>query len=230
MPKLSQVHERSNGLEFILRKLYDFQGQFTTPEGYTGITVRSVIDGLVEKYVAFSATQPGHQMIQVLETILHVKSYAATVTYLNTAILALPGKQEVSQRVETLITSAGPLVKRYGLRALAPLCGNLLRYWVEHVLGKPPGQHHTHTLLRISQWLCDCARCVPVKRFLGGPESSIQMSFIGAPARRHVEQQIGLFAGIAAAYETIRTSPQGLLVSATLGEVPFVILTSLADH
>lgn len=106
-----------------------------------------------------------------------------------------------------------PRIEQYGLAVLAPLCQNILLHWIRMVLGDKPASNPTSVLSSITWWTCTCTHCIRAKTFLtSGTSRNLILERIGAPSCKHVEQQIGKFARLAATYDTVRTSPQGLNV------------------
>ncbi|EIN14556.1 hypothetical protein PUNSTDRAFT_130187 [Punctularia strigosozonata HHB-11173 SS5] len=112
--------------------------------------------------------------------------------------------------------------------------------WVTKVLGPKPSEATQH-VARMRSHDCTCAPCTEIFRFLTtSPERSHRLECIGAPKRRHVEQQLLTYAGSCAQWSTITTSPQGLSVmktdliyqpikwKATLAQSPS-ILKSISD-
>ncbi|KAK7696246.1 hypothetical protein QCA50_000899 [Cerrena zonata] len=213
LPKLSQVPSGSKGLEVVFRKLYDCRSQFHVPEGYSGITIRVVIDGLVQKYIASNAPYSTDRILQDLKAILHVRSHAATVAYFNTSIVTFR-TQPAYQCVEFLLNSMRTLIDHYGAEALAPITRSLMRHWFNNVLGKRPDSDCTPALHSISQWVCSCNHCTRAKHFLQTQITKmIHMDRIGAPARKHLEQKLDTYAQLAATHVMVRTTPQGLTIT-----------------
>lgn len=103
----------------------------------------------------------------------------------------------------------------------AHACRVILRAWGERVLGPRPSDGAAQTALaNIGRWICGCTHCTSAHTHLtNGKAEQIRLLNIGAVARKHVEQNLALYAWSAATYETIRQSPQGLEVRWTI-EIP----------
>lgn len=93
----------------------------------------------------------------------------------------------------------------------------ILRAWAEKVLGPRPSQANAQAIVAsMRQWTCSCEPCASVRRFLTAQaERHKTLDRIGAPKRKHVEQQLTLYARGATTYQTTTGSPQGLQVSVT---------------
>lgn len=91
----------------------------------------------------------------------------------------------------------------------------IMRAWAEKVLGPRPSEAGAQGILAsLRQWTCACEPCASVRRFLTAQaERAKTLDRIGAPKRKHVEQQLTAYARGAATYQAIMRSPQGLQVS-----------------
>ena len=153
------------------------------------------------------------QNADVFCQLLHIKAGASIGTYLDTRVFL-----NITQpALESLIYSLEPLISKYGADALAPACQKLMTAWVRTVLGKKPDSDWVSALSPLKRWSCTCTHCTRVKRFLNSnPDPVLRLERIGAPSRKHLEQQLNSSARTIATYDMIRSTPQGLTVSATL--------------
>ena len=88
--------------------------------------------------------------------------------------------------------------------------------WTDKVLGAAPTGNAglSEQLKGLSRWTCSCTYCNTARTFLIKTSGkSTSMTRIGAPNRKHVEQQLSAYARGVATYEMIRSTPQGLMVS-----------------
>lgn len=92
---------------------------------------------------------------------------------------------------------------------------NIMFAWASQVLGMKPADASPYIALALRN-PCPCEYCRKVVAFLTSNNAvrSLNLHSIGAPKRRHVEQQLTSYGGSAvASWTTISTSPQGITVS-----------------
>jgi hypothetical protein len=91
----------------------------------------------------------------------------------------------------------------------------ILLAWISLVLGPRPSKHIPMSTIQaiVARSTCKCQECLQVKGFLLGNTESITLSRIGAPKRRHVEQELSIpNIRELVTHRTIGRSPQGLEV------------------
>lgn len=113
---------------------------------------------------------------------------------------------------------------------------NVLFAWASKVLGAKPPSASAHLAL-VQKNACSCPECRQVVSFLTGgttTDRALNLARIGAPKRKHVEGQLAAYGGATvASWTMIRTTPQGLTVSAITRFIPvasLLIIRFCADH
>ncbi|KAH9934631.1 uncharacterized protein B0H18DRAFT_1180741 [Fomitopsis serialis] len=91
---------------------------------------------------------------------------------------------------------------------------SIVMLWANKVLGPKPTEMANSVITKLQSHGCKCAHCVQVFNFLtSSADKSCRMERIGAPKRKHVEQELNKYARTAATWSMIPGSPQGLTVT-----------------
>ena len=100
---------------------------------------------------------------------------------------------------------------------LPPTYQSIVSAWLGIALGPFPIVNTALTeLAELDKcWRCSCAQCAQVRQFLTrGTAKSIDLRQIGAPARRHIETYLTMYARQSSKFDTLRgQGKQGLTVS-----------------
>ncbi|KAL0568271.1 hypothetical protein V5O48_013714 [Marasmius crinis-equi] len=113
------------------------------------------------------------------------------------------------------------LAERQGMAVSAePFASSLRRImdnWAKLILGpRPDAATATAAPLfaQLKKFTCSQRECVEVRQFLGPNDvrRTIRLEKMSGPARKHVEKELKVHATTAATFETIRTTPPGLVV------------------
>ena len=98
---------------------------------------------------------------------------------------------------------------------IAPALQAIMLLWAQKVLGPRPANSDTAAtwIQALQKWTCTCDICKVVRTFLAsGVEGKKNWPRIGAQKRQHVEKYLRTHAQPIATWETILTTPQGLMV------------------
>ncbi|KZT67691.1 hypothetical protein DAEQUDRAFT_672681 [Daedalea quercina L-15889] len=91
---------------------------------------------------------------------------------------------------------------------------SILMLWANHVLGTEPHKAPKEIMNLLQTHNCKCTRCTSVFEFLlNGLVKTHRLHCIGAKLRKHVEAQLSRYARRCATWQTIQSSPQGLLIT-----------------
>ncbi|KAF7789411.1 hypothetical protein EIP86_000355 [Pleurotus ostreatoroseus] len=99
-----------------------------------------------------------------------------------------------------------------------PAFRQIARAYTQEVLGPFPSGTIDERLAVIRHWSCSCTPCTQVRMFLlSDSKRSITLLKIGAPSRKHVEDNLYRYVTAeGATWSTVRTSsPQGIMVTKT---------------
>lgn len=202
------------GAKAVADELLAQRTRLVFPASYTGRTLSAVILTFAHRYATGPAPPTPQGVLDKLAWCLAVGAPALAQTVLTHLAAAEPSY------FDRVLVPLLPLLRPWcAARAqpalLPPAVQAVAGAWADRVLGpRPPrdaalAQH----LSAVARWACACTHCAAVRRFLtqtAGAATSLQR--IGAPSRKHVEQQLALHARGLAAWEMIRTTPQGLTV------------------
>ncbi|EJD55214.1 hypothetical protein AURDEDRAFT_118417 [Auricularia subglabra TFB-10046 SS5] len=139
----------------------------------------------------------------VLDRVLHG---AHSTQYISDVLIPLIEQLAAFAREHRLSLSGEPF---------ASAIRQIMSVWLDKVLGAMPDESLSRSLLNtLARYTCTCEECKSVRTFLTTiPERVLTLDRIGAPKRKHVEQQLSSWARGAATYDFIRTTPQGLKVT-----------------
>ncbi|KAH9842664.1 uncharacterized protein C8Q71DRAFT_876807 [Rhodofomes roseus] len=91
---------------------------------------------------------------------------------------------------------------------------SIVMLWANKVLGPRPSETANTIISRMQNHGCKCLHCVQVFKFLtANADKTCRLERIGAPKRKHVEQELGRYAQTAATWTMISGSPQGLTIT-----------------
>ncbi|KAL1741386.1 hypothetical protein HDZ31DRAFT_45534 [Schizophyllum fasciatum] len=90
----------------------------------------------------------------------------------------------------------------------------IVTLWAKQSLGPKPVDPPAHILVGLRKHTCHCQVCADVFKFLDKSEAkSHRCERLGAPKRKHLENELGKFARGAAEWSVIDSSPQGLKIT-----------------
>lgn len=195
------------------------RARFVFPEEYAGRTLDSVIITFAEKYIKFVPAQSPAVVMHVLNWCFSVQ----IPSLLQVAIdqFTHPAKLN-AQYVRTVLVPLLPELRSWGLNngildSLAPAFQKIVAAWNDKILGPSPQPNPSLAtqLKDLAKWTCSCEHCSTAKKFLTKMAgSSTSLPRIGAPSRKHLEQQLSVHARGLATFTMIRSTPQGLTVGA----------------
>lgn len=206
--------------------------RFVFPQGYTGVTLDSLIASFARAYIQsllfqappsygyYSGGRPSN-----MNAILAALDWCITMKYpalFGTVVQQFTNQEKLTKQYLTdiLVPFLPELwtwaLKYSALNAVAPAFQRAMSAWTDVALGAPPAANATLAtqLQGLARWTCSCEHCPTARAFLsqqGGP--STQLTRIGAPKRRRVEQQLLTHARSLVTFQMISTVPQGLTVS-----------------
>ena len=206
-----------SAVRVIAEELRANEALFVFPEGYTGRTLDSIISAFAQVYIKHIAPQSSPAIKAALDWCVAVKYPALASVVLET--VTEPAKLSV-QYINTVLVPVLPELRAWGhqhrlLDKLASGFQRIMAAWTDTVLGAAPAPNLTLAgqLKGLAKWACSCQYCTVARNFLtktAGRSTSLQR--IGAPSRKHLEQQLSMYARGVATYEMIRSTPQGLTV------------------
>jgi hypothetical protein len=97
----------------------------------------------------------------------------------------------------------------------APMITQTVLTWTRNVLGPRPSKTapvSTIGAILARSYACRCTECSRVKDFLRSSSPILDLSFIGAPKRTHVEKEVSSHIRDLVTHQKIDSRPQGLLV------------------
>lgn len=194
------------------------RARFVFPEGYEGRTVDSVITAFAEKYIQSVAL---HSVAVVISVLNWCSSIQIPTLFPIVIGQSTHPKQLNAQYIRTVLIPLLPELRSWGLKNgmldnLAPAFQKIVAAWNNKILGPSPEPNPklAAQLKDLAKWACTCGHCSMAKNFLTKTAGSSTSLFkIGAPRRRHLEQQLIAHATGLATFATIRTTPQGITVS-----------------
>lgn len=226
LPKLLQIPPNASGISAIFLELYELQPQLVPPEGLSSCSVQDVISSLVDKYVTTTPAASSSQVLEALDVLVQVRAYDMALKYFKDKVFTQGAS--AAELLESSITSMRRHIERQGPGVLAHLCQSILLQWNNVVLGEKPSSNITGTVSSITRWTCTCAHCVKAKNFLTRePDRDLRLERIGAPARKHVEQEMNKLTKLGATHELLKTSPQGLVVRSHTYQQCQILLTTV---
>ena len=210
--------------EFV-EEIRNQRSRFVFPESYTGRTLDSVIAAFAGKYIKSVVPHNVGVIISVLNWCSALQLPALFGLFIEQ--FTHPTKLNANY-IKGVLVPLLPELKLWALQhnmldTLAPAFSKIVVSWVDRVLGPSPLPNPALSLQlkNLARWSCGCTYCHITKQFLTtSPESSKSLIKIGAPNRKHVEQELAVHARGLATSTLIRQSPQGLTVSVT----PFLSL------
>ena len=91
---------------------------------------------------------------------------------------------------------------------------SIIMLWTSKVLGLKPGDATKALVAKMQTHSCRCLHCTQVFNFLTASiDKTYWLNSIGAPKRKHVEQELSRYAQGAATWVLMNSRPQGLMVS-----------------
>ena len=182
------------------------------PEALHGLSVQRLIDQLVGTYARRALASTINEAQEVFDNLLHVKAYVPICEFFQWSIFTQ--SRNAATIIEALCPSIRSHIDRYGVNVLGPLCQQIFIHWINVVLGPTPDPTFADIITPLARWTCTCDGCRQVKKFLKQSATrTITFERIGAPTRRHIEIETWRYMMLAARCQTIKTSPQGLIVS-----------------
>ncbi|KDQ61218.1 glycosyltransferase family 8 protein [Jaapia argillacea MUCL 33604] len=130
-------------------------------------------------------------------------------------------QQHITQVLVPLPPALRAFISKSGLsptqEPFASAFRRIMFAWLKQFLGlKPDEQGAAKTLEGIKKLPCSCDPCQRVVKFLTlQPDRTLRLERIGAPKRKHVETHLSRYCRLAATWDTIRSTPQGLTVTKT---------------
>ncbi|KAF7332537.1 hypothetical protein MKEN_00136300 [Mycena kentingensis (nom. inval.)] len=99
--------------------------------------------------------------------------------------------------------------------AFAQAFKSIVALWIDKVMGDKPNLDHVKQFAdKVKRITCKCAHCQQIVRFLQtGEDRGMELSRIGASTVKHIGRELGTKLQGDVKYETIRSSPQGLLIT-----------------
>ncbi|KAJ8455552.1 hypothetical protein ONZ51_g12411 [Trametes cubensis] len=228
VPKLEGLKLDVSVLRSIIEEVHRRRAQID-PDG---TRVKSALLRLLKKYIGgISLVAPTYSASYYLATVNRTKpvlealEFCFTVqlpegcTFVFQRLLNPPklDSQYITTQLAPLVPDIRPFLMKHKLplnqEPFATALRAIMLYWGQKVTGPRPSEVPQTYMNALRAWTCRCEICPAVRAFLTSkPEESMSWTRIGAPKRKHVENFLATHARAIATYDTIRSTPQGLIV------------------
>lgn len=205
------------GFRALVEGLRAKQAQIVVPADYKGRSLDSILLSFGKKSLETNSLVNGASIVNTLEWCSSVGMPSLQEVVFSDMISSLVSTQRVS-----VLASAISDLRQWGdkvgrTETLAPVFQKILQTWADNVLGPLPASNAALAaeLSALTKWSanCACMHCSKVVTFISkSSQRSDSYYRIGAPARKHLEGKINMFARTLVTYTMISGSPQGLTV------------------
>lgn len=224
----------------ILEELQPRIKQLILPTSYQGPTLPEIVTSVAKKYAHFASINTTEAIIVAMDCCIRMQALDGIWDLLNRVleptklkeltgpsyshyspyVVGAPQGNTYADRVVLpLVSQLRQLsIKHNMLTALSPAFRQIARTYTQKVLGHIPSANPEKRLAQIRRWTCSCVPCNGIRTFLlNKPDRAISLQRIGAPTRKHVENNLNQYVtSEGATWRTITTSPQGITVSTSL--------------
>lgn len=221
VPKLKSMVIPHSGCQAIVEELREQWNRFAFPDGYRSPTLDSITQHFSKQFAERVPLVDHPEVVRAFDWCISVQQPGLCATLV--ARLTQAHYLQERDLIQEVLLPLLPDLRKWGARhnmldTLAPVFAKTMAAWVDYVLGPRPQTSTAATaqLDSLGHWTCPCEPCMHARGFLAkGTQRTVVLQRIGAPAKKHVEAYLAVRAAALANWETVRTSPQGLEVSAT---------------